>query len=163
MSRRLRLADTRRATPGECAICGASATMWLRFTLSSAVYTVAVRACDAHEQAARSAASALTLADIAATVPRSHRARRAASARRRADRIRGVSRDHGRISADLAGASSLSHTHGLLSAYRAAQADAWDALADELMGASSDGAATQAGALEPHTHKCPQTHNIVAT
>lgn len=128
----LPLTDTRRATPGACAICGADATKWLRGTISEATYVVACRSCDAHEHDARRAMSALTLAELAARIPRSRRASRAASARRRADRLRGRSRAHGRCSADLRGASSHTHTHSLMSGYLAAEADALDAFADAL-------------------------------
>lgn len=53
-----------------------------------------------------------------ALVPRWRRRERAAAAERMAARMGVRAEEHGRVSAELRGASSRTHTHGLLAAYR---------------------------------------------
>lgn len=129
------LADTRRATGGPCCICGADATQWHRSSrrgTDADGLTLAVRCCDAHERDALAAMHALTIADVAALVPRSRRAARAAGARSRADRLEGRGRRCLYASAALRGASSAHHTYAALGSMAGMEADCLRRLADAL-------------------------------
>lgn len=116
----IRLADPRRAPPsgGQCAHwgCGAPATMWLRTGVQEASrLRLAALSCDKHEDAVRSALRTYTPALAAAHVPLSRCRLRARSAASTANRLAAKAAGNRRLSACLAGASSLTHTYGLLS------------------------------------------------
>lgn len=133
----VQLADARRATGGRCCVGGCSheAAVWRRSSRRATDadgLTLAIRACAAHDDAAYVALGKLSIADVAAIVPRSRRGRRAAGARRQAERLRMASCSRMRASADLRGASSHTHTLALISGMEEMTADALTALADTL-------------------------------
>ena len=126
------LADTRRATPGPCAICGAEARYWHRTGLAAGGLVRAARACEEHDDAVKRALDQLTTEDAALLTPARRRRAAAAAARRRVDRMRGVASAHARADASLRGASSACHTLALLSGVAAREAEALSAYADAL-------------------------------
>lgn len=125
----LRLARITHGDSGRCACCDAPAAVWYRTgLLADGRLTVAARYCEAHDPDAHPTAaqrlSDLTIADVARLSPR--RAQRAAAQIAAAD---ARSKAHARRSADLAGASSATHTHRLFAALHEARADSLRALA----------------------------------
>lgn len=131
----IRLADSRRATAGLCSCCDGTAIGWSRSDRRDTDIdglTLAVRYCAAHESAAETGMAALTASDVARLIRRD-RPRRARAARIRAQRLLRVgSESASRASADMRGASSLTHTYRLLGGYAALRADAYERLAAAL-------------------------------
>lgn len=111
----LRLARITHGDPGRCACCDAPAITWYRTgVIADGRIVVAARYCEAHDPDSGGTGQrlgTLTLADVARLSPR--RARRAAEEIARLD---AAARAHARVSADLRGASSATHTHALLAA-----------------------------------------------
>jgi len=127
----LRLARITHGDGGKCACCDAAAHVWYRTGIvADGRIVVAARYCEAHDPdlhpGAAQRLSALTIADVARLSPA--RARRAAE---RIARAEAKAEAHGRASAALRGASSLTHTHALMAGVRAEEAETLRRLARE--------------------------------
>lgn len=107
-------------TPGPCEVCGKSATMVLRRTTRAGVPATA-RSCNDHEQEVTDLLSNATAEQLASSI-RTQRAKRAAAFVRLAERANRSSESAARTSADLRGASSLTHTYALVSGAEEAKA-----------------------------------------
>lgn len=118
----LRLARITHGDAGRCACCDDAAIAWYRTgVIADGRLVVAARYCAAHDPDTQPGAAqrlaSLTVADVRRLSPR--RAKRARAVVARLERDASAL---SRTSASLAGASSLTHTYGLLAAARSAEA-----------------------------------------
>lgn len=127
----LRLARITHGDPGRCACCDQPAIAWYRTgVIADGRIKVAARYCEQHDPDTHPGAAqrlgSLTVADVRRLSPRRARRARAMVARleRQASALSGTS-------ASLAGASSLTHSFGLLAGIYAEEAATYRRLGED--------------------------------